>query len=574
MATRIQKQDRLGSQLLKQALQSGGPLAAGAQQRAVKYLERALQAIGFDPGTRDNKFTAETARAVRQFQKAWGLPVTGAVDERTLAKLDHTLKRARKHGSSCPDCNKAGFQGAIGVGQKNLDVFTAEKRLRALGYDVGKVDGVFDRQTQAAAKAFKKDQRELKDDSGLIGRRAFESLGREVRLLQHAAYRRRVAKNKKMHRRLDAATEQAARQKNADGTIGVGEGSPKRLIKNVQAHLRAAGFDPKRTDGVFDERTQNALRVFQRRSGLEDTGRVDAKTWRKLEQSFLYAKDATSPAQGLGERSAAVLRSEKLLRKLGYRGVKADGVFDRDTLRASRAFERRFPGMGTDGRIGEGQLRRMRQVANAKEDPGSGPLLRRGHRGAPVRQLQRRLENLGFDVGRVDGVFGAGTKQAVRRFQRAFGLEVDGVVGRGTWRMLGIDARGTVRKPGGGGINAGRGWGGSEGVAVTAKRVAAAMGIPVTSQKRNLAQTIAVGSSTASDHYTGNRTAFAVDFGVAGSRGDQLARRICRAYGIPTSTIGTFNGHIIKVDGKRFRIQLLWRVAGHFDHVHVGIRRA
>ncbi len=72
----------------------------------------------------------------------------------------------------------------------------------------------------------------------------------------------------------------------------------------------------------------------------------------------------------------------------------------------------------------------------------------------------------------------------------------------------------------------------------------------------------------------GNTTAFAVDFGVAGSRGDELARRLCKAYGIPTSAIGTFNNYDVNVKGTRYRVQLLWRVAGHFDHVHIGIRRA
>lgn len=575
MPTRVQKQDKVGSQLMKKALEAG-PLAQGAQQRAVRYLERALQVIGFDPGTKDNKFDAQTAKAVREFQAAWGLKVTGQVDAKTLAKLDHTLNRARKHGSGCPDCNKAGFQGTIGLGQKNMDVFTAEKRLRALGYNVGKVDGVFDRQTAAAVKAFKKDE-DLKSKSSLIGKDAFSEMGREVRALQHAPYRRRLTKGIKAHRRLNQATAEAARKKNADGATGIGEGSPKRWVKNVQAHLKAAGFDPKRTDGVWDERTENALRVFQRKAGVKETGRVGPQTWRELRESFFPAKDGTSPGQFLGERSAAVLRSERLLKKIGFKNVKVDGVFDRDTLRASRGFERRFRGLGEDGRIGEGQLRRMRQVAHAKEDPGSGPLLKKGYRGTPVRRLQRRLEGMGFDVGRVDGVFGNDTKQAVRKFQRAFGLEVDGMVGRGTWRMLGIDVKGKVRKPGqvgGGSVNAGGGWGGSEGVARTAKRIAANMGIPVTSQKRNLADTIRVGSSTASDHYTGNTTAFAVDFGVSGSRGDALARNICKAYGIPTSAIGTFNNYYKVIDGVRYRIQLLWRVSGHFDHVHVGIRRA
>jgi peptidoglycan hydrolase-like protein with peptidoglycan-binding domain len=572
----VRQQDLLGSQLLKQAV-AEGPLGEGAQKRAVAYLERALQVIGFDPGTKDNKFTAETAKAVREFQAAWGLEVTGKLDQKTLNKLDHTLERARKHGSGCPDCNKPGFQGTIGVGQKNMDVFSAEQRLKKLGYDTGKVDGVFDQKTANAVREFKKDQPELeKNKSSLIGKEAFQALAREASAFDHAPYRQRLTKGHAAHKKLNAATAEAAKRQNADGTRGIGEGSSRRWIKNVQSHLKAAGYDPQRTDGVWDERTEQALKTFQKKSGLEASGRAEKDTWSKLSKSFILAKDGTSPAQGLGERSAAVLQSEKLLRKMGYKNVKADGIFDRDTLKASRSFEKRFRGTGDDGRIGEGQLEKMRVVARARQDPGSGPLLKEGYRGSPVKALQKRLDTLGFANGANDGVFGPKLEAAVKKFQRAYGLKADGVVGKGTWRMLGIDVKGKVQKPGsvgGGPVDAGGGWGGSQNVANAAKRIAASMGIPVTSQKRSLADTIRVGSTTASDHYTGNKNAFAVDFGVAGSRGDQLARAIAKKYGIPLSNIGTFNGHNVRIDGGTYRLQLLWRVAGHFDHVHLGIKR-
>lgn len=123
------------------------------------------------------------------------------------------------------------------------------------------------------------------------------------------------------------------------------------------------------------------------------------------------------------------------------------------------------------------------------------------------------------------------------------------------------------------GIHAGRGWGGSEGVADAAKVISRQMGVPVTSQKRDLAATRRVGSTTRSDHYTGNTSAYAVDFGVKGKRGDALAQAIARRYGIPASNIGTYNRHIIEVDGKKYSLQLLWKVKGHYDHVHLGIHR-
>jgi hypothetical protein len=70
---------------------------------------------------------------------------------------------------------------------------------------------------------------------------------------------------------------------------------------------------------------------------------------------------------------------------------------------------------------------------------GSAPvddgMLRLGNKGFRVAELQRRLKSTGADLD-VDGEFGPLTDAAVRRFQTAHGLEVDGVVGPRTWDAL------------------------------------------------------------------------------------------------------------------------------------------
>ena len=68
----------------------------------------------------------------------------------------------------------------------------------------------------------------------------------------------------------------------------------------------------------------------------------------------------------------------------------------------------------------------------------AGELLRYGSMGESVRQVQSRLNKLGYWCGTADGIFGVNTRSAVRRFQSAKGLSVDGIVGPKTYSALGI----------------------------------------------------------------------------------------------------------------------------------------
>lgn len=75
-------------------------------------------------------------------------------------------------------------------------------------------------------------------------------------------------------------------------------------------------------------------------------------------------------------------------------------------------------------------------VGPSQSDAFSSQTIQRGAYGDDVLELQARLQYLGYYHGKIDGKFGYGTYWALREFQQAFGLDVDGIAGTTTKKQL------------------------------------------------------------------------------------------------------------------------------------------
>lgn len=79
-----------------------------------------------------------------------------------------------------------------------------------------------------------------------------------------------------------------------------------------------------------------------------------------------------------------------------------------------------------------------RATAYQIEQTKNVAILKQGSKGSEVKEVQRRLKLWGYYKGSVDGVYGAGTRSAVIAFQKKNGLTADGVVGKSTYKALGM----------------------------------------------------------------------------------------------------------------------------------------
>ncbi len=111
-----------------------------------------------------------------------------------------------------------------------------------------------------------------------------------------------------------------------------------------------------------------------------------------------------------------------------------DGVFGDSTAKAVRAFCRKV-GIEETSDVTE---KVWAALVDASFLLGDRTLyLRLPHfHGHDVMQLQRALGALGFSCGGVDGIFGAGTEQALRKFQMNMGLPSDGIAGAYTYAAI------------------------------------------------------------------------------------------------------------------------------------------
>lgn len=138
----------------------------------------------------------------------------------------------------------------------------------------------------------------------------------------------------------------------------------------------------------------------------------------------------------LGDRGPEISELRARLARLGLLGAAgASDAYDVDVDRAVRSFQQER-GLTIDGIVGP---QTMRLLDEARWQLGDRALsFTPGHlmRGDDVLALQRRLTTLGFDAGRVDGIFGKQTDAALREFQRGVGVTADGTAGVQTFRAL------------------------------------------------------------------------------------------------------------------------------------------
>lgn len=162
------------------------------------------------------------------------------------------------------------------------------------------------------------------------------------------------------------------------------------------------------------------------------------------ESTVLQIAQQRPPAVVLqrGDSGEAVSELQRRLRELGVYNGPISGFFGELTETAVQAFQQQR-GLTADGIVGATTTNALRR-APADDVAADSGVLSNGSRGDAVTALQRRLQSIGSYSGPITGVYGSLTEEAVRRFQAANGLTVDGIVGTATADAIDRASRSTA----------------------------------------------------------------------------------------------------------------------------------
>jgi N-acetylmuramoyl-L-alanine amidase len=132
----------------------------------------------------------------------------------------------------------------------------------------------------------------------------------------------------------------------------------------------------------------------------------------------------------LGDRSTAIELISNTLLRLGFITAPSD-IFDEKLTQGIKAFQQKR-GLTATGVINEITARSLEEARFKLGDRvlsfNSASIMR----GDDVSNLQDRLIQMGFNCGKVDGVFGVNTERAVKEFQKSVGITSDGKCGPAT----------------------------------------------------------------------------------------------------------------------------------------------
>ena len=212
-------------------------------------------------------------------------------------------------------------------------------------------------------------------------------------------------------------------------------GSSGEAVKELQRNLQALGFFEGSIGGNYLTLTEQAVRAYQSARGLTADGVATPELQKRIAQE---AQGGGQPTPAPEQYPLALIQMPKVNVRLNVR--KGPGTGHKIVGRVTHGTQVEVTGASgswsqirtesLEGYVMTTYLKMIEATATPapSETPApDGETLSYGSSGEAVKALQRRLKELGYFGGEVGGNYLAKTQEAVQAFQRANGLNPDGI---------------------------------------------------------------------------------------------------------------------------------------------------
>ncbi len=315
----------------------------------------------------------------------------------------------------------------IKLGSSGATVRSIQTKLDALGIYSGEITGNAGEKTVAAIKAFQSKNGLTAD--GIAGPATIAKID--------AVYASKVGSS----------------SSSSSSASGMKLGSSGSNVRDLQTDLTTLGYYWADITGNYGEKTEAAVKSFQKAKGLTADGIAGSKTVSAIEAAVAKKGSSSSSssvvsgtALKLNSKGDKVAKLQQDLETLGYYYADITGNFGSKTEAAVKAFQK-AKGLTDDGIAGTKTLNAveaaLKSSGNSSSSSSGASGMKLGSTSDAVRNLQKDLTTLGFYYGDITGHFGSMTEKAVEKFQKSRGLTQDGVAGTTTLNAIASALRST-----------------------------------------------------------------------------------------------------------------------------------
>lgn len=446
----------------------GTPLRRGSSGRSVRTLQQQLNRIrvnypSIPPITSvDGVFGSETEAAVRRFQSIFNLTADGVVGKRTWYRISYIYVAVKKLAElnsegERPQYDDQSYPGLLRFGDTGTGVQSLQFYLKTIAaynpflQDLD-IDGFFGRGTESAVRTFQTTYGLSSD--GVVGESTWNRILSVYRDVTDGGsfvirpYPGRVLRQ---------------------GSSGQDVLYVQILLNSIRGTFPTIGALAE--DSLFGPRMRAAVREFQSLFGFAVDGAVGRDTWNGLNRvygsvrsgCFQNGQPVTGRILRVGSQGEDVAAVQRQLNTVGRSlpsipTLTVDGAFGTRTRDAVSIFQAIF-GLASDGVVGNATRTRLAAAerasragcfplpAGARLDevalpamaPAAKETLSLGSRGEGVKELKKRLVDLGYlvPVAMGDkGFYGPATARAVMNFQEEAGLVPTGIADQKTLGAL------------------------------------------------------------------------------------------------------------------------------------------